>query len=220
MNQTKLLMQLIENNANLRQTNNVTNTGAITVNRNTSNLKRGDYSLISSPVASQNLQAYSPATLSNRFYNYDTTTNFYSAVVDPSSTTFGTGEGYLIRMPNDASTTATAYSGVYTGVPNNGDIPVALAGTEAGKYYNLVGNPYPSPISAATLIANNVPAGINDSTGTLYFWRRTNNEAGTYGNSAYCTISAAGSFASDSAAQVVDPNGIIQTGQGFFVEAT
>src|SRR5690606_1847539 len=51
-------------------------------------------------------------------------------------------------------------------------------------------------------------------TGTLYFWRKTN---GVPGNT-YATWSTAG-FVSNGNPQSVDPNGIIQTGQGFLVEA-
>jgi trimeric autotransporter adhesin len=118
-------------------------------------------------------------------------------------------------MPNTASaSTPTAFAGVFTGVPNNGTIPVALVdGAATGLRYNLVGNPYPSPISIATLVADNA---ANIET-TLYFWRKTNGTTGT----AYCTYNTAGMplFTSNGNAQAVDPLGVIQTGQGFFVEA-
>jgi hypothetical protein len=51
-------------------------------------------------------------------------------------------------------------------------------------------------------------------TGTLYFWRKTNNA----GSPSYCTW-AGGTFITNGESQVVNPNDIIQTGQGFFVEA-
>jgi hypothetical protein len=216
----------LANNAKLIQggTTN-TNTGNITVNRNSSPLLRLDYTLWSSPVSGQSLTAFSPLTSQNpsRFYTFNTTFNTggvngaYAAIANLSlaTTPFAAGAGYLIRMPNTAhASTPAAYAGVFTGVPNNGDIPVTLVdGGAPGLRYNLVGNPYPSPISIATLVANNT---ANIET-TLYFWRKTNAASG----SAYCTYNAAGSplFNSNGNAQSIDPFGVIQTGQGFFVVA-
>ncbi|NDP27901.1 MAG: T9SS sorting signal type C domain-containing protein [Flavobacterium sp.] len=203
----------LNNNANLIQSSNVTNFGNITINRNSSALLRLDYTLWSSPVTNTGLylQAFSPATSTNRFYNYSVSTNLYTAIASPSTTYFSKGQGYLIRMPNDASATVrTNYPGVFIGVPNNGIIPITLTNAGAGKRFNLIGNPYPSPISMTQFVADN-SANI---TGTLYFWRKTNN----IGSPTYCTW-AGGTFISNGESQVVNPNGIIQTGQGFFIEA-
>jgi hypothetical protein len=195
----------LENNANLLQTQNVANSGNIIVKRNSSALKRQDYTLWSSPVEGQNLLAFSPLTVTTRFYTYNSSANIYAAVT-PSTTSFAAGSGYLIRMPNNHPTTATIWNGQFTGVPRNGNYPVVMSNT-----YNLVGNPYPSPISMSTFVAENT----NAITGTLYFWRETNNNTT---NNAYCTW-AGGTFTSNGETQVVNPNGIIETGQGFFVAA-
>jgi len=203
----------LENNANLIQTSNVANSGNIIVKRNSSALMRLDYTAWSSPVtnnASLFLQSFSPATSANRFYNYDTTTNLFTAIASPSTTNFALGKGYLIRMPNDHPTTPTIWNGSFTGVPNNGVIPVTMVNGGVGKRFNLVGNPYPSPISMTKFVADNV----SNITGTLYFWRKTNGLS----NPTYCTW-VNGVFTSNGGDQVVDPLGIIQTGQGFFVEA-
>jgi hypothetical protein len=188
------------------------NTGSVTVKRNSSTLKLLDYTLWSSPVANQNLLAFSPETVIDRFYNYNTTVNLYVAVPSPATTDFAVGSGYLIRMPNTASpSNPTAYPGVFTGVPNNGTIPVTLANGGAGMRFNLVGNPYPSPISMTQLVSDN-SANI---TGTLYFWRKRNGVNG----GAYCTWNNE-TFVTNNNSKSVDPLGIIQTGQGFFVEAS
>jgi hypothetical protein len=76
----------------------------------------------------------------------------------------------------------------------------------AGNGYNLVGNPYPSPISISTLLSENSTV----IAGNLYFWRKTNGAAG----SAY--ISYSGGTFSDGAHAFDN----IQPGQGFIVEAT
>jgi hypothetical protein len=203
-------MMTLANNANLVQINNVANTGTIIVKRNSSALKRQDYTLWSSPVAGQKLLPFSPLTLTNRFYNYTTATNLYSTVADPANTVFEAGKGYLVRVPNNHPTWAAVWAGQFTGVPNNGIYNVAMTDAGAGKRFNLVGNPYPSPISAAAFVAHNA----QNITGTLYFWRKTNNAS----SPSYCTWNSLG-FVNNGESQVSDPNGMIQTGQGFFVEA-
>lgn len=203
---------VIENNANLIQVNNTTNSGNAIVNRNSSALSRLDYTLWSSPVDSQNLLNFSPLTVATRFYTYDTsagTNGLYSAIASPSTTNFTPGAGYLIRMPDNAAAAPTTqvHNGQFTGVLNNGNVPFTMTDGGAGKRYNLVGNPYPSPITMSSFVTDNA-----NITGTLYFWRKTNG-VGT----AYCTW-AGGTFVTNSNAQSANPNGVIQTGQGFFVE--
>ena len=217
----------LANNANLLQSGTTnSNSGNIVVNRNSSAIKRLDYTLWSSPVAGQGLYAFSPFTFGNRFYVYDTTTNFYSNSVgfnltgldsngvngtDSNNVPFATAKGYLIRTPWNHPTTATIWNGTFTGVPNNGDINYTMINGAAGYRFNLVGNPYPSPINMTQFVSDN----SSTITGTLYFWRKTN---GTTPSSIYCTW-AGGTFVSNGEAQVVNPNGIIRTGQGFIVEA-
>lgn len=205
----------LENNANLLQggTTN-TNSGAITVKRNSSLLKRLDYTLWSSPVAGQNLLTFSPQTFTNRFYTYNSATNFYESVASPATTGFDSAKGYLIRVPNNhPAVTPTSWAGQFNGIPNNGNYNVTMQDDVAGQRFNLVGNPYPSPIDALAFIGN-----ANNSssiTGTIYFWRKTNGSA----NPSYCTWTGGG-FVTNNDAQTFDPNDVIQTGQAFFVEAT
>lgn len=204
----------LNNNANLIQTTDVNNTGNIIVKRDSSPLMRLDYTLWSSPVTNlnQNLTDFSPLTSVSpisRFYTYNTSTNFYTETASPSTTLFSDGKGYLIRMPNNHPTVPTIWNGSFTGVPHNGYYPIAMTNDGAGKRYNLIGNPYPSPISMTQFVLDN----NTKITGTLYFWRKTN---GT--GTAYCTWTN-GTFVTNSNTQTANPNGIIQTGQGFFVEA-
>jgi hypothetical protein len=220
---------IIENNANLLQsgtTNN--NVGNITVRRNSSALKRLDYTLWSSPVTGQEVYAFSPFTFANRFYVYRTNTNLYNNSdlgfnvtglnpdgvngTDSNNVQFASAKGYLIRMPWNHPTVATVWNGTFTGLPNSGDIPFTMTNGGVGQRFNLVGNPYPSPISMTQFVSDN----SSSITGTLYFWRETN---GTSANNAYCSW-AGGTFTTNGQAQVVDPNGIIRTGQGFIVEAS
>lgn len=215
----------INNNNNILQINPLAiNFGSITVKRNSSSLLRLDHTLWSSPVASQNLYNFSPATLTNRFYVYDTTTNVYSTSGLNASTTFTTSKGYAVRAPNDhSSTTPTTWTGTFSGVPNNGTVPYTIDTASSG--YNLVGNPYPSPISASAFLTENV----SKIDGTLYFYAHslTMNADGSFPSGTnYSSWNTTAGVAATTAASgdfhpiPVIPSGVIQVGQGFFVKAT
>ena len=203
----------LNNNANLIQSGATnTNSGEISVIRNTSPLKKLDYVLWSSPVAGQNLLAFSSATLPNRFYTYNPGSDLYVSVV-PSTTSFAAATGYLIRMPDTHPTSPTVWTGTFKGVPNNGDYTVPVTnGT-----YNAIGNPYPTTISANDFITingiGNNPSELGDG---LYFWRKTNNSL----TSSYATYTTAGGIANTAGGSALAPNGTIQVGQGFIVRAT
>lgn len=200
---------ILNNNASLYQTNALAvNSGNIVVKRNSSPLMRLDYSLWSSPVANQSLTTFSPLTTAARFFSYNTTANSYNSII-ASINDFGIGQGAMIRMPNNHPTSPTVWNGSFSGVPNNGDITVPMTNGGTGLRFNLIGNPYPSPISISQFVTTN----NTRITGTLYFWRKTN---GT--GTAYCTYTGT-TFVTNGNAQSVNPLGIIQTGQGFFVEA-
>jgi hypothetical protein len=193
------------NNTNLVQTKNTNgNTGNIILKRQTSDLKLSDYVLWSAPVSGQQLQSFSPSTLSNRFYTYNPSTNLYNAIVPTNN--FAIGSGYLVRMPNNHPTSPTIWEGQFQGVPNNGNYNI----TVTNDAYNAIGNPYPSTINANTFIST------NNITEALYFWRKTNNTA----TSSYATYTTAGGTANAGGLSSVVPNGIIQVGQGFLVKAT
>ncbi|WP_264510945.1 T9SS type A sorting domain-containing protein [Flavobacterium sp. N1719] len=203
---------IVESNANLVQVDAVANTTAITVKRKSAALKRLDYILWSSPVVGQNVLAFSPLTSvspTSRFYTYNTALNTYNSIATPSAVNFDVAKGYLIRVPNNHPTAATIWNGQFAGVPNNGNITYTLTNSaDATKRYNLVGNPYPSAISLSKFI----DANQNNIKGTVYFWRKTNGAP----NSSYWAISK---YGYSSNGEGVNPNGIIQVGQGFIVEA-
>ena len=227
----------MNNNTNLIQSTTIANSGTIIVNRNSPALKRLDYTLWSSPVAGQGLYAFTPFTLPNRFYVYDTSTNLYNNSVgfnltglqypaplvapngvngtDTNNVPFVTGKGYLIRMPWNHPTTATVWNGSFTGVPNNGNLSFAMS-----TGYNAVGNPYPSRINVHNFIDGNI-----NITGSLYFWRKTNDNAATsyatLTKTAYVANGAAGGDTGTGYFNTGDEtNWVINIGQGFIVNAT
>lgn len=197
----------MQKDANLIQTSNSQNVGVITILKDTAPLKRLDYILWSSPVEGQLMLPFSPATLTNRFYLYNSATNFYNVIASPSTTSFLSGISNLIRMPNNHPTTPTVWCGTFSGVPNNGTINLAVTnGT-----YNGIGNPYPSGINADTFMAD------NNITEALYFWRKSNNP----NNTSYAVYTRAGGISNSFGDPLhFAPGIIIPIGQGFIAKST
>ncbi|MDN3677964.1 T9SS sorting signal type C domain-containing protein [Flavobacterium paronense] len=234
----------LNNNSNLIQNGtNFTNSGNIIVKRNSSLLKRLDYTLWSSPVTGQGLYAFSKFTLPNRFYYYDTAADNYNSSVgfsltglqypspltspngvdgtDSAGVTFTNGKSYLIRVPYNHPTSPTVYPGVFTGVANNGTISPTVSTSANG--YNAVGNPYPSRLNVHNFIDGNT-----NITGPLYFWRKTNTTATS---TSYATLTKTAYVANGSAGGDTgtgffptgggqEANWVLNVGQGFIVKVT
>ena len=220
-----------ESSSVLFQIEDDANTGIVTVERYSGNLKRLDYTIWSAPVLDsrttgfQTLQQFSPQTAAGRYFTYNTTQSLFTTVDQNSK--FAQGAGYLIRMPNTDNTpgyntsgTRITFRGVFTGTPNNGTIVKPLDATGFG--YNIVGNPYPSPISVKAFINAN----IDNIDGTVWLWRKTNDAT----QASYCTVNLSGYTAN--AAHInagndlildpysIDADGSLNTAQGFFVKTT
>lgn len=203
------------------------NSGNIVFNKKGSSLYKNDYTMWSSPVTGQGLQAFSPETVTTRFYTYKSLGDVYSRVTD-IATPFQPAKGYLIRMPNtstvsgyDAGTTAIQFNGVFTGQPNNGTVTIPVS-TE-GNGYNAVGNPYPSPVNIYDFLLAN--AQVIDASSGLYFWRKRNNSA----SSSYATLTLAafvanpaegGGSNNDAFFTGSSSDWLLAPGQGFIVKAS
>ena len=215
----------VNSGGNLIQNTDYTgaNTGEITVQRNSQDIVRLDYTLWSSPVNGQNLKAFSPATLWNRIFTYETnSTDFgdhaYVQVFNADTAPdipFASGKGYLFRAPNNWAFPADApigapYEGSFVGVPNNGDITISTF----ANGFTSVGNPYPSNIDPEALLD------ANSSIGTIYFWNNPERvfDEGTetwgYTGNRYITFTGAGYSNGD-----YDGNSI-SVGQGFIAYST
>ena len=212
---------IVENNANFVQINpDAVNSGTIKVKRNTRELQRLDYVLWSSPTeGTQTLKQFSPQTVNNRFYTYNSATNVYD-VMGNVLVPFQKGKGYLIRTPNNHPTTSTVWSAEFNGVPNNGTITQQLPSPRAGNQnrYFLVGNPYASDINIMSFMQAN-EANIN---GIIYIFRKTNGaQISGYGsikrnpdnvNDLLFTPNGNGNGGAQ------NPGGVIPSGQGFIVD--
>ncbi|WP_218248631.1 T9SS type A sorting domain-containing protein [Kaistella faecalis] len=221
---------VVKSNGNLIQKSDsgtyIAGTGAsFTVERSVENVRNDlatfmDYVYWSSPVTGQDLQAFSPGTPRNRIFQYNESNDyFYQA---PESE-FINGKGYAFRAEGGLS---NPYSKTYTfkGVPNNGVITRAVTkspntgvGGAVEHGYNLIGNPYPSNINVDQLFINNASV-IH---GTAWFWHNKiftlNQQGSSYSGNNYAVYNGTGGTGATGGA--VAPNGIVQVGQGFLVQA-
>ncbi|WP_158730068.1 MULTISPECIES: LamG-like jellyroll fold domain-containing protein [unclassified Flavobacterium] len=215
-----------ENTANLVQENNVVNTGNIKYQRETTPIKKFDFTYWSSPVSGQKLFDLSPLTNPGKYYSFNSSTGAYAA--ENPQNLMGKGIGYIIRAPENTATPPaplSPYLAIFEGVPHNGTI--TLSPVLPFKAY-LIGNPYPSALDADAFIAANA----NVLFGTLYFWTHNtargvgvnNPGSGYYAYSAddYATYNTTGGVAvaaSDSNKDISNPyrpTGKIAAGQAFF----
>jgi len=211
---------VFESGSNLIQILCQQNTGKVTIKRNSSLIKKDALTIWASPVSGQNLLDFSPETLSNKFYLYNTTNNAYVPVASPASTNFELAKGYLIRTEEDHPLTPTVWEANFEGIPNTGNIAIPLGYLNDNHSYNSVGNPYPSPINIFKFLDANSDA----IDGTIWLWRKTDDPE----KSSYAVVTKLGYQSNfipnpdNSTLQdpfELHPDGILNTAQGFIVKA-
>ncbi|MFT3794761.1 choice-of-anchor D domain-containing protein [Flavobacterium sp.] len=211
---------IIENGGSLVQRNDLaTNIGAIRVKRTTTAMRSFDYTYWSSPVIGQTLFNLSPLTLADKYFSFNPTTGLW-AVIPNGTDVMLPGKGYIIRAPQGFTTTPQPYTGAeFVGVPNNGFIqtPIVIGASNM----NLIGNPYPSAISADAFLSNSANVGTVE--GTIYLWtHNTVITSGVYNSNDYAVYNFSGSVATRAAltpgVNPFVPTGNIASGQGFFIK--
>jgi hypothetical protein len=238
---------IIENNASIAIGNNgiliqhndyVANTGAgnYSLDRATTPYNLYDYTYWSSPMTSATIGTFTGWRTDYAFqFN---TANFSDADSDSfdddqndwqrigTGTTMDPGRGYAVMMPT-AGYTGAAITVSFNGNVNNGVVPETLAlsgNATANDDFNLIGNPYPSAISADDFIAANP-----NFAGTLYFWTHRLGISGSnpgpdmnnFITTDYAMYSLIGGVTTATASGTgsATPTGLVASGQGFFVEA-
>ena len=208
-----------ENNASLLQINNVANTGNITYKRDTTPMKKFDYTYWSTPVSPQTFIGLSALTPSDKYYRYDPTIAYWSNV--PGNSLMDVGKGYIVRAPFNFNTSTPAiYNGSFYGIPNNGNYttPVQVATSN----YNLIGNPYPSALNIDLFLSDPVNTPLIDA--TIYLWtHNTPITLNQYTSNDYAVYNYLGGTGTASANNLGINNSIplgkIASGQAFFTKA-
>ncbi|WP_163409884.1 calcium-binding protein [Flavobacterium ajazii] len=208
---------VLEDTASLYQSDDdMINSGIIHLKRKTAPVRKFDYTYWSSPVENQKLVDVSPTTLSDKFFSFDPDVNYWKG--ETSSNIMTTGKGYIIRGPQEFSTTIPEkYEAVFKGIPVNGKIKTPIRNSES---FNLIGNPYPSALDAdAFLTVNSV-----NIKGTLYFWtHNTPITNGKYVSDDYAVYNLLGGVGTRSALASgennTQPDGTIASCQSFFVQS-
>lgn len=228
---------ILQNSASLIQINNDVNQGTMHMTR-TANIRKLDYVYWSSPVADFSVNTISPGTTG---YKYKWTPTIPSNVNGfgnwvAANENMGLGKGYIVRGPDNFTSTIAPFNAVFAGTPNNGIIttPVfrgtwnggsystgvsATLGTNNDDNWNLIGNPYPSAVNVIDFLTlnTNIDGFINIWThGTLPNSAITdpfyNDYAYNYTPGDYNTYNSSGASSGPSTF-----DGYIGAGQGFFV---
>ena len=220
-----------ENNSSLVQINSLdnngnpfSNTGNITYKRITTPMFKYDYTYWSTPVIPQILLNVSPLSPTNLFLQFNSTTNSWQYIASPGTTTMVAGKGYIFRAPTSfpvgAPATPQAYSASFIGVPNTGTLTIPVTG--GASQFNLLGNPYPSALSADAFLLDVSNAATLG--GTIYLWTHNTplNATYQYTGSDYAIYNYLGGIGTRAATNpglnISVPNGKIASGQGFFIK--
>jgi hypothetical protein len=214
----------------------VTNNGISKVHRFTSLFEKYDYVYWSTPVASTNIASTFPTWRTNYAFEF-LPANFADANGDgfddngddwSYASTMVPGKGYIIMTPTNKTIYPSVEEAVFSGKVNNGVVttPIALTPNAATHDdFNLVGNPYPSAISANAFINSNISTNGGTIDGTLYFWTHVGDISSAnvgpdglnYSPNDYAVYNLSGGVQAGLGGAI--PSGFIGSGQGFFVEA-
>ncbi len=228
---------ILQNSASLIQINNDVNQGTMHMNR-TANIRKLDYVYWSSPVANFSVNSISPGTTGYKYKwvpTIPTNINGFGNWVSANEN-MTLGKGYIVRGPDNFTSTLTPFNAVFVGTPNNGNItsPIFRGTWNGGTYatgvsstpgtndddnWNLIGNPYPSAVRALDFLTLNT-----NIDGFIKIWTHGtlpsssiadpfyNDYAYNYTPGDYITYNSSGTSSGPGVF-----NGNIAAGQGFFV---
>lgn len=172
------VFNILNNGALVQIDDNSSNTGNISVERTTS-IRKLDYVYWSSPVTGFNVNAISPNTSTNLIYKWNPTAINSNLTQGDWETATGetmtVAKGYIVRGPNSYGTTATNYTATFNnGVPHNGEYNINVyrgnnpSSDVDDDDWNLLGNPYPSSISAIDFLSDPINTATLD--GFINIW--------------------------------------------------
>jgi hypothetical protein len=233
----------IENNASLVQINAVSNIGNISYKR-TAYVRNLDYVYWSSPVSNMIIDNIAAPLALGALYKWNTTiynTNGSQGDWESASgEVMSPGGGYIALAPASFSaSTPSDLNATFIGVPNNGTIPTpihrgtyidtnyfqGINGIEITNYednWNLIGNPYPSPIRASQFLLDNQ----SKIEGNVRLWTHGTLPTNTIPNPFYASFNVnytsndylTYNFTGTNCCPLAPADLFIGAGQGFFVQ--
>lgn len=205
----------LEDSASIYQSDDdIVNSGIVHLKRKSTPILQSDYTYWSSPVQNQKLIEVSPKSELDKFFIFNSGLNNW-AKENPSNDMIP-GKGYILRGPLDfSSIVPEKFEAVFRGIPNNGKINANFETTSGS---NLIGNPYPSALSADAFLIKNKQKTL----GALYFWTHNtpikNKKYTANDYAVYNLLGGVGTRKSlTSGINETIPDGTIATGQAFFI---
>jgi len=218
----------------------VANTGNINMKR-TANIRKLDYVYWSTPVANFPVASISPTTSTSLIWEWNPTVALGYAgdfgIWQNTTENMIDAKGYIVRGPSAFTTAFQNYTATFSGVPNNGTVtraitrstytsatdyagPTALLVNKDDDNWNLIGNPYPSAISADDFITANT-----DIEGAVHIWTHGTAPSSAIADPFYQDFVAnytvadyiTYNFTGPSTGASTTWSGNIASGQGFFV---
>lgn len=135
---------IIESDSN--GTGSLIDLGTLTVNGEThveQYIKADRWFYLSSPIASANSSVFDAVAGTNHLYQWDETTPGWSEITD-NSTSLNVMQAYAVKMMGED--TLINFRGSLNDGPVAFNLSASVAGVQDDHRWNLVGNPYPSPI--------------------------------------------------------------------------
>lgn len=218
----------INNNASLIQVDdNATNTGTVTVQRNSKPMNKYGYTYWGTPVSGQAMSGLYSGI--NNMFQWNQAAQGWVAV----SGNMIAPNGYIARAPQSAPWNAQTagewnrqeITANFIGVPNNGEydaniIPdtTTLQPYEVGSKMSYIGNPYPSAINIEQFFVDNASVILP----TIYLWTHAsdpvlNGTTYSYASSDFATFNMLGGVGTEPNSS---PTGKVASGQGFFIRGT
>ena len=190
----------VKDSGSFIQINNVTNTvnGTFNMERITRPMYSLDYTYWNSPLkaGSFTLGSLSPGSSLMWAWTPSVSSGNGNWIFQGAGTIMDPTKGYIVRAPNSFSSnpaTRVPFTANFIGDPNNGDVLMPITYGTLGPFstgivndkYNLIGNPYPSAISAASFLSYGANPNIID--GTIYFWTHNSPPSTLFPNPFYGT---------------------------------